>query len=572
MCGISGILGRSANNKNKIQSILKVQHHRGPDAEGIWEGEGIVFGHNRLSIIDLSAEANQPMESNCGRYVLVFNGEIYNYLELKKQLEDSYRFRTLSDSEVLLAAFQRWGIDCLNRLNGMFAFAIYDVQTRKLTLARDRFGVKPFNYVVHEGQLIFASEIKSLWVAGAPKQINERVLGEYLKYDSYGGVTESFWSGVHKLPGGHYIQIIESQIPDDGSLVSSKQWYDFKKGIDQYEHSSFSKAKNQLKEILENAIALRFRSDVPVGLNLSGGLDSSTLLAIIKEINQGGSKNLEAFSFFSNDDRYDELPWIEEMVRNTQIHLNPCLFEFQKVPDMIEQMVYFQDEPFGGFPTLAYSKTFRVAREKGVLVLLEGLGMDEALAGYDYYQTSSKSVIQGVKTNQNLNDFLSIDFEKNILAPHYPSLFEDDLLDKQFRDIFFTKIPRSLRFNDQISMMHSTELREPFLDYRLMEFGFSLPREMKIYQGQGKWILRDLISDLLGKNIAFAPKRPLQTPQREWIFGELREYVGDIIEKVSSFKYLNDQKVSDSWKEYLSGQTQSSFHIWKMINLYYLLK
>jgi asparagine synthase (glutamine-hydrolysing) len=572
MCGISGILGRSEHNNYKIQSILDVQHHRGPDAKGMWEGDGIVFGHNRLSIIDLSEDANQPMKSNCGRYVLVFNGEIYNYLELKNQLTKSHEFRTSSDTEVLLAAYQKWGLECLNRLNGMFAFAIFDNHSGVLTLARDRFGVKPLNYSIHNGQLIFASEIKSLWKVGVPKQINEEVLGQYLKLDSYGGLDESFWSGVYKLPGGHYIQINESQIPADGAQLCSELWYDFENRVKQYEHNSFSDSKNQLNEILKDAVALRFRADVPVGLNLSGGLDSSALLAIIKELNHGTIQNLEAFTFYCKDERYDELLWVNEMVEKTQVHLNPCLFDSHKVPDMVEQMCYFQDEPYGGFPTLAYSETFRIAREKGILVLLDGSGIDEALAGYDYYQTSSNSLIQGVGIAKNFSDFLSSEFERSVQSLHYPSLFETELLDKQYRDIFYTKIPRSLRFNDRISMMHSTELREPFLDYRLMEFGFSLPLEMKIQQGKGKWILRELIKDLVGPNIALAPKRPLQTPQREWIFGELRDYVGDILEKVSGCKYLDEQKVRNSWQQYLSGETQSSFHIWKMINLYYLLK
>lgn len=571
MCGISGVLGHSTTKKSIIENILKIQTHRGPDSSAFWEGDQVILGHNRLSIIDLSEKANQPMRSDCGNFVLVFNGEIYNYIELREELRAEFDFKTSSDSEVLLKAYIKWGKSCLSRLNGMFAFAIFDQRKQTLFLARDRFGVKPLHYAIHEGQLLFASEIKSLWAAGVSKSVNTKVLGEYLKYDSYGGLAETFWSGIFKIPGGNYVETSLEELPGNGKQLPTTSWYDFVGNVSKYPLLDFNQAKTALEELLIDTVSLRFRADVPVGLNLSGGLDSSTLLAIIRK-SSAHSANLEAFSFYSNDERYDELPWIKEMVQNFNVHLNPCLFDFRKVPEMIEQMCYFQDEPFGGFPTLAYSETFRKAREKGVLVLLDGVGVDEAFAGYDYYMSDSQSVIQGVKSSRNYNDLLNDEFEATIKKPAFAEPFSDSLLNKQYRDIFYTKIPRSLRFNDKVSMMHSTELREPFLDYRLLEFGFSLPREMKIQSGQGKWIVREMTKDLLGESIALAPKRPLQTPQREWIAGELKDYVHDLLEVVSTSEYVNKNKIDHAWKDYRGGAIQNSFHIWKLINLYYLLK
>lgn len=559
MCGIAGILGKHLDNKMLVQRMLDKQTHRGPDAQGSWSEEGIWLGHNRLSILDLSETANQPMISTCGRYVLVFNGEIYNYLELKRGLD--YKFRTNSDSEVLLAMYIRYRAKMLGYLNGMFAFAIWDREEQLLFAARDRFGVKPFFYAFHQGQFLFASEIKSLLAAGVDPSANEVVWADYLAHGSYGYPNETFYKHVQQVPAGHQLQITSGN-----SQPTIAKYYDFVSQVEQQKvYEDAKKLQKDYLELLLDSIALRFRADVPVGFNVSGGLDSSTLLSLISQVKKGKTENIEAFTFYTGDERYDELPWVQELIAKTKSPLNPVLLEVEEVPALIEKVSYYQDEPYGGFPTLAYSKIFEAATAKGILVLLDGQGMDEAWAGYDYYQSNSQAVVQGVKTAPTRAEVLNPEFAALARQIEYPQPFDNALQNKQYRDIFYTKIPRALRFNDRISMMHSTELREPFLDYRLVEMGFAQTPEMKIKDGQGKWVLRQLVQQSLG-NIALAPKRPLQTPQREWIAGELSGFVEERVQALQSNPWFDKNRLTQEWNTYKNGQSDNSFFVWQWVN------
>jgi asparagine synthase (glutamine-hydrolysing) len=567
MCGIAGIVGKHPDNKMLVQRILDKQTHRGPDAQGIWSEEGICLGHNRLSILDLSEAANQPMISTCGRYVLVFNGEIYNYLELKRGLD--YKFRTNSDSEVLLAMYIRYRAKMMDYLNGMFAFAIWDREQHQLFAARDRFGVKPFYYTFHQGQFLFASEIKSLLAAGVDPSANEAVWADYLVHGTYGYPNETFYKQVQQLPAGHHLQIASG----NSQPIISK-YYDFASRVqEQKMYEDAEKLQTDYLELLLDSIALRFRADVPVGFNVSGGLDSSTLLSLISQVKEGQTENIEAFTFYTGDKRYDELPWVQDLIAKTKSPLNPVLLQSEEVPALIEKVSYYQDEPYGGFPTLAYSKIFEAARAKGILVLLDGQGMDESWAGYDYYQSNSKAIVQGVKTAPTRAEVLNLDFVSMARQIEYPQPFDSSLQNKQYRDIFYTKIPRALRFNDRISMMHSTELREPFLDYRLVEMGFAQKPEMKIKDGQGKWVLRQLVQQSLG-DIALAPKRPLQTPQREWIAEELKTWIGDLIQENSGIlaNWFDTKKVQQLYSDYCKQKPDNSFYIWQVVNAITLLK
>lgn len=565
MCGIACIVGNHPDNKLLVQHMLDKQAHRGPDAQGVWSDEGIILGHNRLSILDLSKNANQPMISTCGRYVLVFNGEIYNYLELKRGLD--YKFRTDSDSEVLLAMYIRYGTKMLDYLNGMFALAIWDREEQLLFAARDRFGVKPFFYAFHQGQFLFASEIKSLLAAGVDPSANEVVWADYLVHGSYGFPNETFYKQIRQLPAGHLLQITSGN-----SQSSVTKYYDFVSRIKQQKvYEDDKKLQTDYLEVLLDSIALRFRADVPVGFNVSGGLDSSTLLSLISQVKKGQTENIEAFTFYTGDERYDELPWVQELIAKTKSPLNPVLLEVEEIPALIEKVSYYQDEPYGGFPTLAYSKIFEMARDKGIFVLLDGQGMDEAWAGYDYYQTNSQAVVQGIKTAPTRAEVLNPEFAALARQLEYPQPFDNALQNKQYRDIFYTKIPRALRFNDSISMMHSTELREPFLDYRLVEMGFAQKPEMKIKDGQGKWILRQLVQQSLG-DIALAPKRPLQTPQREWIGGPLSGFVEDCIQAIQSNPWFDKNRLIQEWNTYKNGQSDNSFFVWQWLNSKIILK
>lgn len=565
MCGIAGIVGPEATN-SKLDAMLVTQEHRGPDFTGKWcEESKVALGHNRLSIIDLSEAANQPFFSEDERFCLVFNGEIYNYLEIREELRFDFQFHTSSDTEVLLKSYLKWGVECLEKFNGMFAFAIWDKEDQKLFAARDRFGVKPFNYSLKNNTIYFSSEIPPLWAAGIEKVPNLSVWADYFKGGKYGNPDETFWKGIFQLDAGSYM------IYESGS-IQIRQWYDFHNRVIKLQECHEPNEEDYILDLLRDAVKLRFRADVPVGFNLSGGLDSSTLLALVAETNPN-STQIEAFTFYTGDDKYDELPWVEKMLQGRGFHLNKCLISDQDVPALTEGISKNQAEPFGGIPTLAYAQLFKKAREKGVLVLLDGQGSDEAWAGYDYYVSGSQSLVQGVKTSPVKPEVLNQDFLNNSRETEFPRPFGDDLLDKQFRDIFYTKIPRALRFNDRISMAYGTELREPFLDYRLVEYVFSRPKDFKIKNGNQKWLLRKIASKYLGNELTLAPKRPLQTPQREWMGSELKDWVDSQIKALAqAVDWFDKSKLEQSWEDYKRGDQDNSFFLWQWVNAAELLK
>ena len=561
MCGIAGIIG--AFDTQQLDAMLLSQHHRGPDATGKYSDANFAaLGHNRLAIIDLSTQSNQPFLDSSGRYVLVFNGEIYNYIELKKELQGHYIFKTDSDTEVLLAAFIIYGHQCLQKLNGMFSFAIWDNQDKKLFAARDRFGVKPFFYSIKNNSFYFSSEIKAIHAAGISKIPNEKVWASYFAYGSYGNPYETFWDEILQLPGGHFLEFQNKQLVQ-------KKWYFFEVEVsEKSKNLNYSQAKEQYLALLKDSVNLRFRADVPVGFNISGGLDSSVLLALVN-LQEDNSK-INAYTFYTNNPAYDELPWVESMIVKTKNPLTKVLLQADAVPSFAQKMEFQQDEPYGGVPTLAYAKLFEQARKDEVLVLLDGQGMDEQWAGYDYYTEENDTTIQGVTDSPFKTNVLSNDFFAKAEKPEYPKPFDDAILNKQYRDLFYTKIPRALRFNDRISMMFSTELREPFLDYRLVEFAFSLPLDFKIKEGVTKFMLREIASEYLADDLIYAPKRPLQTPQREWLATDLKTWVNqcfEIIENSPFAAWFKKEELQNELQKYFKGNIQSSFHIWQCISL-----
>lgn len=566
MCGIAGILGKDAKS-NVIDDMLMVQHHRGPDFTDKWLEEDVALGHNRLSIIDLSNSANQPFFDKTKRYVIVFNGEIYNYIELRKKLKSSYNFQTTSDTEVLLAAFIFWGKDCLKHLNGMFSFAIYDTKSKSLFAARDRFGVKPFFYHKSNNSFYFSSEIKAIHAAGVKKIPNEEIWASYFVYGSYGMPDETFWEKIFQLPGGHYLEF-------KNNTLSITKWYVFEEEVKKFdERIPFNEVKEKYAALLKNSIELRFRADVSVGFNISGGLDSSALLVFVNQME--GKENINAYTFYTGHNDYDELYWVKEMINTTQNPLSKVLLTVDHFIKEIDFLTHIQDEPCGGIPTIAYSKIFKEARKDDVIVLLDGQGMDEQWAGYDYYLKNNDQLIQGMKGSPLKKNVLSKEFLSKAKKPFYPTPFDNELLNKQYRDLFYTKIPRALRFNDRVSMAYSTELREPFLDYRLVEFAFAQPYEYKIKNGIQKYLLRELVSEYLDDSITNSPKRPLQTPQREWLGNELSGYVESKIEnlKDSDFSsWFDINEMSNEWQKYKDGDNDSSFHIWQWISLSNLIK
>lgn len=563
MCGIAGLVGSNIDIED-LKKMLAKQKHRGPDNTGIYEDKDhALLGHNRLSIIDLSEDAHQPFTDNTGRYYLTFNGEIYNYLELKRELKGFYQFKTSSDTEVLIAAYIKWGKNCLDKLNGMFSFAIWDSTEKTLFAARDRFGVKPFHYIKKNDSLFFASEIKALKVLANPEPDNE-VWAGYFAFGSYGMPDQTFYKGINQIPAGHYLEFHKG-------TFSISQWYHFEHRINEKKlNHNLNEAIEFYFQLLKDSLSLRFRSDVPIGFNISGGVDSSLLLSLVNLFED--KKQIQAFTFFTGNQEYDEIEWAEGLISAAQNPLNKVKFSASEVNDTLDFISHAQDEPFGGIPTLAYSKIFKKARENGIKVLLDGQGMDEQWAGYDYYLNNQKTntTIQGTGSKSPFKtNILSKYFLAKAEKAHFPEPFDDNLQNLQYRDLFYTKLPRALRFNDRISMAYSTELREPFLDHRMVEFAFAQPTEFKIQNGIQKFMLREILAPLVPKNISHTPKRPLQTPQREWLANELK---GMVFQKLEDLKtsphahWFNHKAIEKNWKDYLNGDRASSFHIWQLIN------
>jgi asparagine synthase (glutamine-hydrolysing) len=573
MCGISGIAG-SEWKQAQLEAMVAVQHHRGPDHHGLYmdSSHGVGLGHNRLSILDLSPAGHQPMSNPDGSRWIVFNGEIYNYLELRAELGD-YPYRSRSDTEVVLAAYERWGEACLDHFLGMFAFVIWDRRSQRLFAARDRFGVKPLHYHTdpRSGTIRVASEIKALHAAGAPATPDVASWATYLTYGLSDHSARTFWDKIESLPAGC------AMVWRHGALRIWR-WYDLAARVGpELDQRPVQTVQEEYLALLAESVRLRFRSDVPVGINLSGGLDSSILLGFTRAV-QGAESNVKAFTFVTGHPRYDELPWVEQMLARTRHPLIVCPLTPQQVPDLAASVQHHQDEPFGGLPTLAYARLFERARQEGVTVLLDGQGMDEQWAGYDYYcrpvrngaPASATGPVQGSHDCPVRPDCLTPEFRRQAapLAPTAP--FADSVRNRQYLDAHCTKLPRALRFNDRVSMRSSTELREPFLDHRLFELALRQPVERKIAGGSGKSLLRRMAHAVLPQGLVEAPKRPVQTPQREWLRGELNDWAQAGIERaltVFGGAWLDRKAVQEEWNTYRAGFSDNSFYVWQWIGL-----
>ena len=568
MCGIAGIFGNSWQTA-QLMAMQSVQHHRGPDAEGVYRDPQKICGlaHNRLSIIDLSKAGRQPRASADGNYQIIFNGEIYNYLELRRELESEFSFRTQTDTEVLLAAYQKWGAACLDRLIGMFAFVVWDEKEKTGFAARDRFGVKPLYYYFQgDGTLFLASEIKAIHAAGVKPEPKPETWAGYLAEGLTDHGDETFWENIRALPAGHYLTW-------KNQTTRFSRWYDIaERAAGEYDSRTDPEIQEEYLELLKDSVRLRFRADVPVGINLSGGLDSSTLLGLVHSLEKEES-SVTAYTFACGDERYDELPWVRQMLAKTAHPLVVSKLEPEEVPDLAARIQYCQDEPFGGIPTLAYAKLFERARSNGTIVLLDGNGMDEQWAGYDYYRSlegNPPSVIQGVAEKPVRAGCLTPEFLSLAKPLKFPTVFADKLRNAQYRDVRFTKIPRAMRFNDRSSMFFSTELREPFLDHRLFEIAFRQPAGRKISGGVQKKMLRDIVKKLVPRDLVEAPKRALQTPQREWLRNDLRDWAGECIDDACrkfAGVWLDEKSVRLEWEKFCRGAGDNSFYVWQWISL-----
>lgn len=507
------------------------------------------------------------MVSRDGRFWIVFNGEIYNYLELRSELKD-YPYYSQTDTEVVLAAYERWGEDCLDRFIGMFAFLVWDEHEQRLFAARDRFGVKPLYYSQRpDGTLVLASEIRALHTAGVPARPDLVTWSTYLTFGLSDHSDRTFWQGIKSVPAG-------CAITWQNYSTRVHSWYDLAGRVGtELDQRPIEEVQEEYGALLVESVRLRLRSDVPVGINLSGGLDSSILLGLVHAV-QGPQSDIYAYTYATGDHRYDEVPWVEKMLARTRHPAVFCYLNPSDVPRLASSVQESQGEPYGGLPTLAYARLFEMARKDGVIVLLDGQGMDEQWAGYDYYAAAlngaSAGVVQGTREQPCRPKCLTPEFRSLAEPLQATQPFPDKLCNLQYRDTFYTKLPRSLRFNDRISMRSSTELREPFLDHRLFELALRQPAERKIANGARKWLLREMARQIVPTGIIEAPKRPLQTPQREWLRGELKSWADAVIEQaVTAYgsSWLEAKSVRRAWREYCRGAGDNSFFVWQWISL-----
>ena len=563
MCGIIGVVGKETTQKT-IETARDKLSSRGPDDSGMFydDGSNVALGHRRLAIIDVSKAGHQPMESADGRYVISFNGEIYNYLELKDELTSRYKFKTRTDTEVLLTSYIEEGEKCLSKLNGMFAFAIWDKKERKLFCARDRVGIKPFFYQISGNNFSFASEIKALLALGIKAEPNESVIFDYLYYGLYSHTDETFFEDIKSLPQGHYLTW------QDGHTSITKYWD--AASVSPNINISEQEAQDKFAHLLEDSIKLRFRSDVPVGVNLSAGVDSNSIYHYGQKVTKG---KLHTFSKCMISPEYNECEILDNVLSDEQKkYWHKSTITPSEAFDRIKDINQSQDQPFGGALTIGYDKMISTAKEAGITVLLEGQGGDELLAGYDSYKDLNSGEMTSQGTIKVLHqDVLNSDFVGQHMhrTTNFPRPFKSNLTNAQYIDFRYTKLPRVLRFNDHVTMSYGRELRLPFLDHRIVEFCFSLPDEYKIKGTRQKVLLRDAMESIVPRKIHTARKKDSGAIQAEWFRDNYKEQVYELLdsEQFKSRIFWDHKKLRKRVDSFYRGELDNSFFIWQCLNL-----
>lgn len=622
MCGITGIYNLNSKSQNQnskliIEKMTDTLVHRGPDDEGYFIDKNIALGHRRLSIIDLTKAGHQPMKF--GDFIIVYNGEIYNYLEIREELiAKGYQFKTRTDTEVILAAYQEWGEKCLSRFNGMWAFAIYDVKKNELFCSRDRLGVKPFYYYQDHNQFIFASEIKALLAhPQIQAESNNQIIYDYLTYGFTDHSQETFFKNICQLSPAHYIKI------NKNNIIDKKYWDIEEKPVNLAEGQLVKK----FQELFRDAVNLRLRSDVAVGSCLSGGLDSSSIVAQVNALlrEQGfissiGKKQKTFSSIYSSqlDQMANEKKYIDLIIQQTEVSANFIEPNPKKLIKDLEHLIYLQDEPFGSTSIYAQYNVFRLAHQKKTTVILDGQGADETLAGYlpDFgiylaemarqkrFWQIIKNLWQFRKLHPNYplsNIFKAFGFiisqiffgfclkpifflsqQKNInLLKHefahqnfhvfkMPNKFKNWFKNFNWWQVSKMSLPSLLHWEDRNSMGFSVESRVPFLDYRLVEFIFSLPDDLIIRDGKTKYILREALHRLLPEAIYNRhDKIGFATPEARWLTKNLKPEIDQILASPSfqSRPYWIASKVQKYWQNILTGKEKFNFTIWRFINL-----
>lgn len=611
MCGIAGIfaLEGRAPEPAILEAMAQSIKHRGPDDDGIYCSGPIGLASTRLSILDLTPKGHMPMVDEETGLVIVHNGEVYNYKEIRRELGDR-QFRTETDTEVVLRAFAAWGEDCLEKLNGIFAFAIWDPRNGRLFCARDRLGVKPFLFARQNGQLIFGSEVKAIFEAGVTPQPNKHAISDFLVRGIYEHNTDTFFDGIEHLPAGHLMTVDQSgmQVRRYWDLVETGDW---DKDRDRQDQAAYLAAQEEFLDLVNDSLRLQLRSDVPIAVNASGGLDSTLMLSVIDKLSDKiGDRRI--FSYYYGEERYDERSQVEELAAATGWEANFFKLSPEDVPDLAEEAIHFQEQPFPGVVALARHNLIKSSREFGAKVLLEGQGGDEIAAGYQYVmgphildlmeagradlaadeilafgkrnglteEASLRKCMSGLMAYQGTGwaadgnrfvrpECLSPDFVPVPNDLNFPKPFQSHLKNMQYRDLFHTKLPRILRSVDRASMSYGREIRVPLLDHRIVEFAFSVPASYKIKNGAQRDFIRDAIQSHLPISHSNVPKRALVDPQREWLMGPLAEWVEDLISSRSFTErgVFDAREVRKSFDEFKTGKTNTSFHVWQWVNL-----
>jgi len=614
VCGICGIIGEKANNKGSLSTMLQAIAHRGPDDEGTFADNNIALGHRRLSIIDLSKNGHQPMFSADGRYAIVYNGELYNYKSLKLELQRAqsgggttmaYPFQTQSDTEVILAAYMRWGVDCLKYFNGMFAFAIWDKEKKELFIARDRLGIKPLYFYWEQGKTFaFASELRALLKSGlVPKKLNTGALHYYLKRQTTPS-QHTIIKDVQMLLPGYYTIIRE-----DLSPTTQKPYWSLKDIKNQPEDTSYEEVCTNVKHLLYDSVEQQLVSDAPFGAFLSGGIDSSLIVAIMSKYL---TKKVDTFSVNFEEDQFNEGPYARQIAKQYDTHHHDIVLSLKSFLSKLPAALNAMDHPSGdGMNSYVVSEA---TKKEGIKMVLSGLGGDELFAGYPFFTRLYKlekanwasgfpkpvvglpahiyKLFKNSSSADKLIELMNLpnwktettypvmrsalsSAEATSLLNVSASLADTISLDERFGilsrltiDELSSYLPDTLlRDTDQMSMAHALEVRVPFLDYRLVEYVVGLNDKTK-YPVTPKKLLTDATKGLLPENIINRPKMGFTFPWAMWMKGELKTFCEAKMICLSKRPQFNKDNVQYLWQSFLKDSNKTPWHkIWHLVVL-----
>jgi asparagine synthase (glutamine-hydrolysing) len=616
MCGIAGIFGQ--RDQQKAIEFVRTMNgriaHRGPDAEGLWSDADCTLGHRRLSIIDTSDAGNQPFFSADKRITVIFNGEIYNYIELKKVLASSYHFKTATDTEVIIAAYLKWGKAFVHHFIGMFALALKDSETGELLIVRDRLGVKPVYWSKTSEGYLFASEIRAMLATGlVNKKISASSLADYLRYQTV-HAPHTIIEEVKMLEAGHMI------IYSGGECRIEKYW----SPSDNINSSAASDNKEQVKkkvlDLLTSSIEVRMRADVPFGAFLSGGIDSSVIVGLMS---RSSLHPVKTFSITFHEKEFDESPYSEVIARKFKTDHTPIRLRANDFLEMMPEALKAMDHPSGDGPnTYVVSK---VTREAGVKMALSGLGGDEVFAGYDVFRRmkdlenkvwmnripSSLRHMAGLALKKARPSVSSEKIAEGIGSPrvdfaHFYPIVRQVLLDDQVYKLlrsngdqtnFVFELARQiqtlpietlskvsiaemqtymqnvlLRDTDQMSMAHALEVRVPFLDHRLVEYVLGVGDEIK-YPHTPKELLTSAVGDLLPHEVIHRPKMGFTFPWAVWMRNELRSFCYENLLSLKQVEAIHHEEVMHMWQRFLAGDHLITWsRIWPLVVLGHWVK